>query len=59
VFKGRQVAVDPTTYDAVGFKNYVETDGLLGFSRIRSDRVWISFNTGALFVQRAPAPPKK
>ena len=53
------MAVDPTTYDAVGFKNYVETDGLLGFSRIRSDRVWISFNTGALFVQRAPAPPKK
>ncbi len=53
------MAADPTTYDAVGFKNYVETDGLLGFGPIRGDRVWSSFNTGALFVQRAPAPPKK
>ena len=36
-----------------------ETDGLVGLSALRAQRVWISFSTNTLFVQGAPAPKLK
>jgi len=51
VFKSPEIRVDPLEISTGGVHAYSGSDGIIGLEHLHGDRMWISFGTGALFVQ--------